>query len=78
MNGSNIRPQLSKGSSFSGNSDANIEEYVGYNWPLNTFLNFTRAMSSQLYGQYVCRSSVGYYVRNFVHNSKYLCIYVHV
>ena len=68
MNSSNIEPLISKGNS--GNPDVNIEEYVGYNWPLNTFLNFTREVSSQLFGQYICRSSAGYYIRNFVHNSK--------
>ena len=74
MNSSNIQPQFSRGFSFIGNSDADIEEYIGYNWPLNTHLNFTGVMPSQLYGQYICRSSTGHYVRNYVHNSKFLLV----
>lgn len=71
-NSSNIRPRISRETSFSGTAGASIEDYVGYDWPLNTYLNFSRALPSQLYGQYVCRSSIGYYTRNYVHNSKFM------
>ena len=70
MNASNIRPQITRGSSFSGSADATIEEYIVYNGPPNVYLNFPRALPSQLYGQYVCRSSIGYYIRNYIHDSK--------
>lgn len=70
VNSSNTRPQISKGNSFSGSADVAIDDYLVYNWPLNVYLNFSGAPVPQFYGQYVCRSSVGYYVRNYVHDSK--------
>lgn len=70
VNSSNVRPQISRGNSFSGSPNATLDDYVSYMWPLNVYLDFSPAIPSQLYGQYVCHSSVGNYVRNYIHDSK--------
>lgn len=75
VNSSNVRPQISRGRSFSGNPNATLDDYVSYMWPLNVYLNFTPAIPSALYGQYVCRSSIGNYVRNYIHDSKCINTY---
>lgn len=72
MNSSNIQPQISRGPSSLGSLDVDIEEYVGYSWPLSTYLNFTGGMPSQLYGQYICRSATGHHVINYIHDSKFV------
>lgn len=74
VNSSNIQPQISRGSSFSGSPNASIDEYVVFDWPLHVYLNSSRALPSQIYGQYICRSNIGYYVRNYVHDSKFIAI----
>ena len=72
INSSNIQPQISRGGSFSGSANATIDENIFYNWPHQTYLNFSARLPSHLYGQYICRSMIGYYVRNYIHDSELL------